>query len=357
MPRPHPSRPPGAHGAPYLHSVGRYDVVGCAVRTTSTAIGITTLLPLTSSASPFHHKNNNDAFGLQVAEDINPAPNIVEINLEAKVSYVELTPGIPSEVYTYNGTIPGPLIKAKVGDTLIVHFTNNLPEPTTIHWHGLRLPADMDGAAVAQNPIQPGESFRYEYVLKDASLFWYHPHVRSNEQVEKGLAGSMLVEPRRQFGRGHAAANRLARLKQKVLVLDDILLDADGQVKEAFTGSIEEILLEKINGREGNTLLVNGKQVPTMEVRSGVPIRWRLVDVANTRFMTVEVPGHKLTRIGGDGGLLETPITGLDNIKLVPGERADIVFTPVGEPGTELTVYWKDVERGRHSVQIMGWST
>jgi len=64
------------------------------------AIGITTLLPLTSSASPFHHKTNSDAFGLQVAEDINPAPNVVEINLEAKVSYVELTPGIPSEVYT-----------------------------------------------------------------------------------------------------------------------------------------------------------------------------------------------------------------------------------------------------------------
>jgi FtsP/CotA-like multicopper oxidase with cupredoxin domain len=323
------------------------------------AVGIAILIPSAGGASPFNHRGpfqhqNSDAFGLQVAEDINPAANIVEINLEAKVSYVELTPGISSEVYTYNGTIPGPLIKAKVGDTLIVHFTNNLPEPTTIHWHGLRLPADMDGAAVAQNPIQPGESFRYEYVLQDASLFWYHPHVRSNEQVEKGLTGSMLVEPRIQHGRGHSAAKRLARLPQKVLVLDDVLLDDEGQIKEAFTGSIEEILLEKINGREGNTLLVNGKQVPTMEVRSGVPIRWRLVNIANTRFMTVEIPGHELTRIGGDGGLLETPITDLENINLVPGERADIVFTPIGEAGTELTIYWKDVERGRHSVQIMG---
>ena len=297
--------------------------------------------------------HDKEAFGLQVAEDINSDSDIVEINLEAREDYVEIEPGISTKVYTYNGSVPGPLIRARVGDTLIVHFTNNLPEPTTIHWHGLRLPADMDGASVAQNPVQPGASFRYEFVLKDASLFWYHPHVRSNEQVEKGLAGAILVSPDGRNGENSKALKKLRKLDQKILVLDDILLNEDSQVEEAFTGTVEEVLLKKINGRSGNTLLVNGRELPTMKVQSGEPVRWRLVNIANTRFMKFSVPGHELTRIGGDGGLLETPVTGLSDIKLVSGERADVVFTPVGEPGSELIVYWKDSVRGRHTVDVM----
>ncbi len=293
-----------------------------------------------------HEDDSEEAFGLQVAEDINPDPDIVEINLEAREDYVEMIPGVPSKVYTYNGSVPGPLIRGNVGDTLIVHFTNNLPEPTTIHWHGLRLPADMDGSSVSQNPIQPGDSFTYEFELTEASLFWYHPHVRSNEQVEKGLAGALLVKEK-------DLAKNIREAKQKILVFDDVLLDENGQVEAAFTGTMEEVLLKKINGREGNTLLVNGREMPTMYVKSGEPVRWRMVNIANTRFMRVVVPGHKLTRIGGDGGLLETPIGNMDDVFLVSGQRADIMFIPKGEPGDELIVYWRDTARGRHSIDIM----
>ncbi len=296
----------------------------------------------------FSKRTKAEAFGLQLLEDINPDPHIVEINLEAREDYVEMIPGVPSKVYTYNGTVPGPLIRGTVGDTLIIHFTNNLPEPTTIHWHGLRLPADMDGASVAQNPLQPGETFTYQYELKEASLFWYHPHVRSNEQVEKGLAGALLVSEKKRNINKH-----IRKTKQKILVLDDVLLDENGQVEEAFVGTPEEVLLKKINGRTGNTLLVNGRQMPTMYVKSGEPIRWRMVNIANTRFMRVAVPGHKLTRIGGDGGLLETPIRDMDDVFLVPGQRADIMFIPKGKPGSELIVYWKDTARGRHTIDIM----
>ncbi|MBL1276104.1 MAG: multicopper oxidase family protein [Ectothiorhodospiraceae bacterium] len=296
----------------------------------------------------FSKRTKAEAFGLQLLEDINPDPRIVEINLEAREDYVELIPGVPSKVYTYNGSVPGPLIRGTVGDTLIIHFTNNLTEPTTIHWHGLRLPADMDGSSVAQNPLQPGESFTYKYELKEASLFWYHPHVRSNEQVEKGLAGALLVSEKK-----HDLDKRIRKVKQKILILDDVLLDADGQIEEAFVGTQEEVLLKKINGRTGNTLLVNGREMPTMHVKSGEPIRWRMVNIANTRFMRVSVPGHKLTRIGGDGGLLETPIKDMDDVFLVPGQRADVMFVPKGKPGSELIVYWKDTKRGRHSINIM----
>jgi len=312
------------------------------------AHGHTSSNKLTQNSIP-----NLGTHGLQIAEDINPDPDIVEIDLEAREDFVDIGFGVPTKVYTYNGTVPGPLIKGYVGNTLIVNFTNNLPEPTTIHWHGVRLPADMDGGIVAQIPIPPGGKFRYEFVLQEASLFWFHPHVRSNEQVEKGLAGTLIVfDKNTDHPTPDGDSDHLAEFSQHVMVLDDILTDKDGQILEAFSGSKESILLEKINGREGNTLLVNGEILPTMMVKSGETVRWRLVNIANTRFMRLEVPGHQLTRIGGDGGLLEKPISGLKDIMIVPGERADILFTPNGKPGSELLVYWKDIQRGRHTVKI-----
>ena len=301
-------------------------------------IGCLLLLPAVSNAKV-------KLQGLQLARDFNPDPDIVEVKIEAGQTEVEFSPGIKTKVYTYNGAFPGPLIKAKVGDKLIVHFKNNLPEPTTLHWHGLRVPATMDGANLTQKPVPPGGSFRYEFTLKDASLFWYHPHIRAFEQVEKGLAAPLLVMEKEQLP-------VLKGIEQSVFVLDDILLDRKGQVAEAYSGLPTQILAKKINGREGNMLLVNGKKLPTIEVTSGVPVRWRLVNVANARFMTLEIPGHKLTRIGGDAGLIEKPRLNLDQLTLLTGQRADILFTPKGKPGTEITVYWKDIARGRHSFSI-----
>ncbi len=290
--------------------------------------------------------------GIPIAKDINSDPNIVEINLEASVSEVELTPGVRTKMYTYNGSFPGPLIKAKVGDTLIVNFKNSLPESSSIHWHGLRLPALMDGSTVSQNPVPPGGTFTYKFKLKDASLFWYHPHVRTNEQVEKGLAGPLWVTESDRKLTGNLAF--LKKIKQYVFVLDDILLDKNGNIEKPFTGNLNTRLDKKINGREGNVLLVNGRKLPTLLVKSGVPIRWRIVNVANARFMTLEIPKHRITRIGGDGGLMLTPERNRKTLRVVPGERADIIFTPKGAPGTEVIVYWKDSPRGRHAFATKG---
>ena len=283
---------------------------------------------------------------ITVAVDKNLSNDIVEVDLIAMESKVEFSPGVFSNVYTYNGVIPGPLIKTKVGDTLIVNFTNNLPEPTTIHWHGLRLPADMDGSTVAQNPIQPGESFVYQFQVHDAALFWYHPHVRSNAQVEKGLAGTLLVE-------NPDSAIPAAEVSQEIMIFDDILLDPTGQVTEAFSGTPEEILLEKINGREGNVFLVNGKVAPSIPVEIGKTQRWRIVNIANTRFLRLSIPNVEFTRVGGDEGLLYTPEPNLKSIFLVPGQRADVVFTPTGVAGDSVPVIWTDTSRGRHSISIV----
>ena len=132
---------------------------------------------------------------LREAADVNPDPHVVEITLEARVARVEIAEGVSLDAWTYNGGVPGPLIRVHVGDRLVVHFVNRLPQPTTVHWHGLRIPIQMDGVPdVSQPDVKPGESFTYDFTVPDAGLFWYHPHVMSAAQVGFGLYGALLVE-------------------------------------------------------------------------------------------------------------------------------------------------------------------
>ena len=125
---------------------------------------------------------------LPEAPDLNPDPTIVEIEMEARVATVEIAPGFKVEAWTYNGLIPGPLIRVNVGDCLIVHFSNSLSSATTIHWHGLRIPIEMDGVpGYGQSPVEPGGTFTYDFIVPDAGIYWYHPHVMSAAQVGFGL--------------------------------------------------------------------------------------------------------------------------------------------------------------------------
>ena len=110
--------------------------------------------------------------GLKLKEpvDRNPDPSILEIYLAAKVAEVEVAPGLRVKAWTYDGGLPGPLIRAKVGDRVVVHFTNELSEPTTIHWHGVRVPIEMDGVPnISQPEVKTGETFTYEFVVRSAS--------------------------------------------------------------------------------------------------------------------------------------------------------------------------------------------
>ncbi len=320
------------------------------------------------------------AHNLFPLQDMNPDPDIVEVFLEARVGTAQYIPGSESEIYTYNGSVPGPLIQGKVGDTLIVHFTNNLPEETTVHWHGVEVPADMDGSNISQGAVPPGGYFRYEFKLLNGATHWYHPHIRTNEQVERGLYGALVIrDPDEDANLGLPEA-------EWVFILDDILLDENGQlVEEPFPSDPVERAAVQVNGREGNAIIVSdGRSTDVIDARqlpwrirhrrrvfiAGVPQRWRIINVSNTRFMRLSIPGHTLWRIGGDGGLLETPIPipPIDMIPdpgdpsqmisdpdpskgllLTPSERADIVFTPMPQPdGDPLFVEWHDIPRGRH---------
>lgn len=319
-----------------------------------------------------------------LALDVNPADDIVEINLTAREAKWDF--GIPSpirlpktDIYTFNGVTPGPMIEANVGDTLIVNFCNDLDEPTTIHWHGLETPANMDGSHISQLTVPPGGTFRYEFPLLIAGTFWYHPHVRTNVQVEKGMYGALIVHDEVTDD-----ALNIPGLEH-VFMLDDILVDPlTAQIVDAFTGSKEEVAKVMLDGREGNQQLLNGKWQPAVTMERFVPHRIRMINAANARFMRMSVPQHPFYRIGGDQGLIENTITvepavstadpagataaiaGNGPIRpqhvsdpdpgkgiyLTPGERADVIFIPEGNAGDILRFEWHDTAKGRHTISF-----
>ncbi|MFO0646456.1 MAG: multicopper oxidase family protein [Polyangiales bacterium] len=261
--------------------------------------------------------------------DRNPDPRVVEVDLEARMADWEYAPGRRVRAMTYNGQVPGPTLEARAGDTVVVHFTNRLDEPTTIHWHGVRVPANMDGGPHSQPPIAPGASFEYRFTVSDAGTFWYHPHMNESVQMERGLYGAIVVrgdrEPRADV--------------EGVLLLDDLLLGADGQI--APTGP----LLEQHSGREGGVSLVNGRANVELPMRAGQRQRWRIVNAGSARFYRLSLPGHRFTVVGTDGGPVTTA-RALGELMLVPGDRLDVLVDGTGSPGSAATMQDLPYERG-----------
>jgi FtsP/CotA-like multicopper oxidase with cupredoxin domain len=279
------------------------------------------------------------ALRLPEPTDRNPDPRIIEIDVTARVADVEVAPGSRVKAWTYDGLMPGPFIRAKVGDRLIVHFTNNLPEPSTIHWHGVRVPIEMDGVpGISQPAVKPGESFVYDFVLRDAGLFWYHPHHMSAAQVGFGLYGALLVEDPND---GVGVAD------QVTMVLSDIGFDKNGALDAPDSGGSAG----DVFGREGDHVLLNGRKAPVLHLRSGAPQRWRIVNTARSRFFLLDLQGQKFTVIGSDGGLQERPTTS-EILLVTPGERVDVIVAPTGAPGSELPVYSMLYNRGYGSVEF-----
>ena len=266
---------------------------------------------------------------LAKAQDLSPDPHIVEVNLDATYAEWTLTPGQTVHAMTYNGTVPGPLIEAHVGDTLVVHFVNHLTEPTTIHWHGVRVPANMDGSPMAQSPVPPGGSFDYQFKLTDAGTFWYHPHADEPVQMEHGMYGAIVV-------RGD---NEPALDAEGVVMLDDLTLGTDGQIA-APAGAIEEH-----TGREGPVSLLNGRTDLTLPIRAGQRQRWRIVNAGSARFYRLAIPGHTFTVLGTDGGFVAQPYEATE-LFLVPGDRLDVVVTGSASASTATTLQNLPYDRG-----------
>ena len=195
-----------------------------------------------------------------VLKNISSVPHVVEVNISAAPARMSLQPGVTTDVFAYNGQIPGPTLDVSEGDSVIIHFQNKLSEPTTVHWHGLHIPAEQDGSPF--NPLAPGEKHDYVFVIKrgTAGTYWYHPHpdMRSGYQVAKGLYGGIIIR---------AADDPLPKsMTEKLIVLGDNRFLPDGSLDFPALRSPQGIVDEN-NGREGPVIFVNGQIMPTITIR------------------------------------------------------------------------------------------
>jgi FtsP/CotA-like multicopper oxidase with cupredoxin domain len=228
-----------------------------------------------------------------------------------------------TEVWTFNGTVPGPELRFRQGERLRIEVENALPADTTVHWHGVRLPNAMDGVPhLTQPPIQPGGRFVYDFVLRDAGTFWYHPHLGSPEQVGRGLYGALIVEER-----APPAVDR-----DLAWVLSDWRLDRSAKSLDDFRGFVDS----SHAGRIGNTVTINGAIRNVLEVRAGERIRLRLVNASNARIYGLGFQGHSAMVVALDGHAVRPHAS--ERVVLGPGMRADLVLDCRAAPGSRHRV-------------------
>jgi FtsP/CotA-like multicopper oxidase with cupredoxin domain len=241
-----------------------------------------------------------------------------------------------SEVWSYNSAVPGPELRLRQGERLRVVVENRLPEETTVHWHGLRVPNAMDGVPhVTQPPIAKGGHFIYEFDLPDAGTYWYHPHQRSHEQVARGLYGALIVEEREP----------LAVDRDVTWVLSDWRLAPDATQRADFDNLFDLTHA----GRIGNTVTLNGRFAAPDDiflVRSGERIRLRLINAAVARIFRLRFDGHAPQVIALDGQPV-APHAAPDGIVLGPGMRADLVLDCLNAPGARFDVREEFYPRAR----------
>ena len=276
-------------------------------------------------------------------------PGVVELDLTAAPSRLELVPGKPTTAWAYNGTVPGPTIELREGDTVTIHFHNKLAQTTTVHWHGLHIPAGADGSPL--NPVMPGgnQDYTFKVPLGSAGTYWYHPHpdMTTTAQVAKGLYGALTVLPARP------AEDPLAGIRDRLLILADNRFQPDGSVDlpdhMSPAGHIDAE-----NGREGNVLLINGQTMPTIEIRPGELQRWRIINAAAARIYRLAIPGQKLLHVGSDGGLFATPRE-VDDLMIANSERVEVLVRG-GAPGSRAVLQTLPYDRYDPHTRPADWN-
>ncbi|MGF1526035.1 MAG: multicopper oxidase family protein [Candidatus Competibacterales bacterium] len=221
-------------------------------------------------------------------------------------------------VWAFNGRVPGPTLRLGQGTVLRAAVENRLPEATTVHWHGIRLPNAMDGVPhLTQPPIAPGGRFDYRFSVPDAGTFWYHPHVNSSEQIGRGLHGPLIVE--------EARPPEVDR--DLVWVLDDWRLDRQAAIPPF--GQRHDMTHA---GRIGQVVTLNGAISDRVDLRPHERIRLRLINAANARLFALRFENHHPTVIALDG--MPVAPHGVERIWLGPAQRVDLILDAVAAPGS-----------------------
>jgi FtsP/CotA-like multicopper oxidase with cupredoxin domain len=253
----------------------------------------------------------------------------VEVTLTAAPARLSLLPGLETDVFAYNGRIPGPTLELREGDRVRIRFRNELSEPTTVHWHGLHLPFTADGSPF--HPVAPGEEYEYAFTVKagTAGTYWYHPHPhhRTAYQVGMGLYGAVIVR---------AADDPLPDLTEKLLILSDNRFQPDGSLDRPAPGSMQA-RIDAENGREGDVVFINGEIMPEFRIRAGEVQRWRVINASAARVYRLALEGHTFLHVGNDGGLFERAVE-VDEITVANGERVELLVRGTAAPGSRIVL-------------------
>ncbi|MGB3294680.1 MAG: multicopper oxidase domain-containing protein, partial [Phormidesmis sp.] len=248
---------------------------------------------------------------------------LLDLDLEASYQTIDIN-GRQATLMAYNGQVPGPRLEAKPGDTVRIRFTNNLPEPTNIHYHGLNISHSGNADNVFLS-VEPGETFAYEFAIPEdhpAGTFWYHPHRHGfvADQVFAGLSGFFVV-------RGELdEIPEVQSASEAFLALKDFQLNDEGQIAKPDRMAV-------MMGREGLLITTGGEVNPSLQIPTNGLLRLRLLNASISRFYRLQVEQHPLYLIATDGGAISEPVE-IEELLLVPGERAEVLIRGDQAPGS-----------------------
>jgi FtsP/CotA-like multicopper oxidase with cupredoxin domain len=226
----------------------------------------------------------------------------------------QILPDVTVDAYAYNGQIPGPRIHIRQGDRVRINVTNGLPEETTVHWHGLILPNQMDGPAeITQAPIEPGQTYSYEFTATQHGTYFYHPHAKPDRTQALGLYGALIIDPANP-------ADEVAADHDYVIELQEWL------VREGLTYPSMPM-----DGGMPNFFTINGKAYPstdTIHMKVGETLKVRFIGTNNGFIHPMHIHGGPFEVVARDGETIPAAARFLaDTVNVGPGQRYDVVWT------------------------------
>jgi FtsP/CotA-like multicopper oxidase with cupredoxin domain len=261
-------------------------------------------------------------------------------DLEASIIRWNILPDVAVEAYAYNHQVPGPRLQMTEGDHVRINFHNNLPESTTVHWHGLIVPNEMDGPAkITQDPVPPGGSYTYEFDVGQSGTYFYHSHDHPDRQQALGLYGALLIAPK----------NPAAEVKAD--------LDYTIQLQEWLKREWLTYPAMSMEGAMPNYFTINGKAYPstdTIAMKVGQTIKIRFIGTNNNFVHPMHIHGGPFQVVAVDGVTLnESARYQADTVNVGPGQRYDVVWT-ARKPGKWLVHCHIPHHTSNNNVEQMG---
>jgi FtsP/CotA-like multicopper oxidase with cupredoxin domain len=297
-----------------------------------------------------------------------------EFDLSIGAARVDLG-GATGRAIVVNGSLPGPTLRWRQGDTVTIRVTNALDEPTSIHWHGILVPANMDGVpGLSFHGIHPGETFTYRFVVRQSGTYWYHSH--SGFQEQRGVYGAIVIEPNEpepdpadrehvvvlSDWTGESPARVLAKLKKQPdyynrspRTLGSLVHDVRARGLKAALAERAEWARMRMSPTDladvsGQTYryLVNGRSPAanwTGLYEPGDRVRLRLINGSAMTYFDVRIPGVAMTVVAADGQPVR-PIT-VDELRVAVAETYDVIV----EPGTResMTLFAQSLDRSGYA--------